>query len=129
MTAQDERKEFSERLQQALENANMSSDSPTQLSRDFNAHFQGQPVTVHGARKWLMGEAIPTQEKIRVLADMLNVKIEWLRFGSGSGKQKTKVDGVPHAHFMFIAQFNALSKRNQLLVSDFMGMLRTRKEA
>jgi hypothetical protein len=53
MTSTDERHQFSERLQQALRSAEYSPDSPTQLAREFNARFAGQPVTVHAARKWL----------------------------------------------------------------------------
>lgn len=76
-----ERQNFSNRLQEALRNIHHSSDSPTELSRDFNARFAGSPVTVHAARKWLVGEAIPTQDKLRTLSEWLGVPIEWLRFG------------------------------------------------
>jgi transcriptional regulator with XRE-family HTH domain len=80
-TASVERRGFSERLQQALRNADCAPDSPTQLAREFNLRFAGRVVTVHAARKWLMGEAIPTQEKLRALAQWLGVSAEWLRFG------------------------------------------------
>jgi transcriptional regulator with XRE-family HTH domain len=76
-----ERRDFSERLQQALRNADYASDSPTQLARAFNIRFTERPITVHAARKWLLGEAIPTQEKLRTLAEWLGVTAEWLRFG------------------------------------------------
>src|SRR3954462_4804638 len=81
MKASIEREDFSERLQLALRNANYSPDSPTQLAREFNVRFTGRPITVHAARKWLVGEAIPTQEKLRTLAHWLGVPAEWLRFG------------------------------------------------
>lgn len=77
----DERERFSARLQQTLLNARHSPDSPTELARDFNVRYPGRAITVHAARKWLVGEAIPTQDKMRVLADWLGVPIEWLRFG------------------------------------------------
>ena len=76
-----EREDFSGRLQQALRNADYSPDSPTQLAREFNVRFAGKPITVHAARKWLVSEAIPTQEKLRTLAAWLSVPAEWLRFG------------------------------------------------
>lgn len=79
-----EREDFSQRLQLALRNANYSPDSPTQLAREFNIRFTGRPITVHAARKWLLGEAIPTQEKLRTLAQWLGVATEWLRFGGDS---------------------------------------------
>jgi transcriptional regulator with XRE-family HTH domain len=76
-----ERLDFSQRLQQVLQNADYAPDSPTQLAREFNIRFNGASITVHAARKWLLGEAIPTQEKLRALAQWLNVSAEWLRFG------------------------------------------------
>jgi transcriptional regulator with XRE-family HTH domain len=84
-----ERLEFSQRLQQALQNADYAPDSPTQLAREFNVRFDGTPITVHAARKWLLGEAIPTQEKLRALAVWLSVSTEWLRFGGESAGPST----------------------------------------
>lgn len=81
MKASTERLSFSTRLREALKNADYPSDSPTQLAREFNVRFAGSPITVHAARKWLVGEAIPTQEKLRILADWLSVPADWLRFG------------------------------------------------
>jgi transcriptional regulator with XRE-family HTH domain len=83
MNSSQERLAFSDRLQQALRNAEYSPNSPTQLAREFNGRFKGHPVTVHAARKWLQGESIPTQEKLRALASWLDVPADWLRFGNG----------------------------------------------
>lgn len=41
-------------------------------------------MTVHAARKWLQGESIPTQEKLRALASWLDVPADWLRFGNAA---------------------------------------------
>lgn len=81
MSISTERKEFSLRLQSALRQARQSPDSPTALARGFNSQFSGHPITVHAARKWLLAEAIPTQDKLRVLSQWLQVPAEWLRFG------------------------------------------------
>jgi len=89
MNAYQERLHFSERLQQALRNAEHSPSSPTQLAREFNVRFAGNPITVHAARKWLQGESIPTQDKLRALAGWLEVPAEWLRFGNGA-EQRVK---------------------------------------
>ena len=91
MSSQNERVDFSERLQTALRNASYPSDSPTRLSREFNVRFAGSPVTVHAARKWIVGEAIPTQEKLRALAQWLGVTADWLRFGGAH----TQTDTTP----------------------------------
>ena len=78
MNSIQERLEFSERLQRALRNAEYSPSSPTELAREFNLRFAGQSVTVHAARKWLQGESIPTQDKLRALASWLDVPADWL---------------------------------------------------
>lgn len=106
MKAAFERKDFSDRLQQALRNADYSPDSPTQLAREFNVRFSGNPVTVHAARKWLVGEAIPTQEKLRALASWLGVPAEWLRFGGDELQLPAQVDegAKPYAGERFASE-------------------------
>jgi hypothetical protein len=84
MTIFNERKEFADRLQSALRQARQRADSPTSLAREFNSRFSDGSITVHAARKWLMAESIPTQEKLRTLAQWLEVPAEWLRFGDVS---------------------------------------------
>lgn len=81
LEAVNERLRFSERLRQSLDQAGQAPDSPTALARFFNSRYDGEPVTVHAVRKWLIGEAIPTQEKLRVLALCLEVPVDWLRYG------------------------------------------------
>lgn len=81
MTIFDERREFADRLQRALRQARQPADSPTALARGFNSRFPSGTITVHAARKWLMAESIPTQDKLRTLAQWLQVPAEWLRFG------------------------------------------------
>lgn len=49
--------------------------------RAFKLRADGSAVTSHGARKWLVGEAIPTHEKILILARWLGVNAAWLRYG------------------------------------------------
>lgn len=51
------------------------------MAHAYNLRAGGAVVTTHGARKWLMGEAVPTQEKIAILARWLNVSASWLLFG------------------------------------------------
>jgi transcriptional regulator with XRE-family HTH domain len=40
-------------------------------------------VTPKAVSKWLNGESMPGPAKMRAIADFLDVKIEWLQFGSG----------------------------------------------
>lgn len=76
-----EKRAFSERLKQQLALYNWPINSPTWLAREFNMRYQGQSVSVQTANNWLSGDAIPSQEKLRVLAVWLKVSAEWLRFG------------------------------------------------
>ena len=121
MTSTDERHQFSERLQQALRSAEYSPDSPTQLAREFNTRFAGQPVTVHAARKWLMGESIPTQEKLRSLAKWLNVTAEWLRFGTASANNSNS--SLNNSDAKIIASLRQLDEVNRQLVFEFIRLL------
>jgi transcriptional regulator with XRE-family HTH domain len=127
-TASAERRDFSERLQQALRSADCAPDSPTQLAREFNLRFAGRVVTVHAARKWLVGEAIPTQEKLRALAQWLGVSAEWLRFGG----DYTEVRGTTVAdlaqriapqELAMIEQFMKLDDQRRHVVHQLIRML------
>jgi transcriptional regulator with XRE-family HTH domain len=127
MNSTNEREGFSERLQQALKNAHYSPDSPTRLAREFNIRFEGRPITVHAARKWLVGEAIPTQEKLRMIAQWLGVPAEWLRFG---GPAEAGVDGAnagtprfESADVKLIADLQRLDEHHRELAREFIRML------
>ncbi|WP_019139831.1 hypothetical protein [Noviherbaspirillum massiliense] len=121
-----EREGFSQRLQQALRNAEYSPDSPTQLAREFNLRFEGRPITVHAARKWIVGEAIPTQEKLRTLAQWLGVPADWLRFG-GEQAAGAEGGGVPNrfesADVKLIADLQRLDEHHQAIAREFIRLL------
>jgi transcriptional regulator with XRE-family HTH domain len=124
MNAQIERLEFSKRLQQALHNAEQSPNSPTHLAREFNVRFAGQPVTVHAARKWLQGESIPTQEKLRALAEWLEVPTDWLRFGSvDTNLSKAQSSTLSSLDNKTIATFQQLDEHHKMLAHEFIRML------
>ena len=131
MKASIEREDFSERLQHALRNADYSPDSPTQLAREFNIRFSGRPITVHAARKWLVGEAIPTQEKLRTLAQWLGVPAEWLRFGGEERRAERGTDGSvieSSARFdsedvKLIADLQHLDEHYRTIAREFIRML------
>jgi transcriptional regulator with XRE-family HTH domain len=126
MKAPTEREEFSERLQLALRNADYSPDGPTQLAREFNVRFSGRPITVHAARKWLVGEAIPTQEKLRTLAQWLGVPAEWLRFGTETNLSAHTAElstRFESADLKLIADLQHLDERGRTLAREFIRML------
>lgn len=120
-----ERDGFSSRLQQCLRNSHHSSDSPTELAREFNVRFNARPITVHAARKWLVGEAIPTQDKMRTLATWLQVPIEWLRFG-GDEQQVHEFDPVNalrSADLKIIADMHLLDEHHRQIVREFIRII------
>lgn len=127
MKPSTERSAFSTRLQQALRNANHPASHPTYLSREFNFRFSGSPVTVHAARKWLVGESIPTQDKLRALSNWLGVTAEWLRFGGAEDSLEigaVKTEPVREsAQSKMLGDFMALDEHHRQIVQDFIRML------
>lgn len=123
MNSSEERLAFSERLRQALSNANYSPRSPTALAREFNHRFQGQSVTVHAARKWLHGESIPTQEKLRALASWLDVPADWLRFGNEIGKGKGQALQLSTMEARLLTNLQQLDDHHRQLAHEFLRLM------
>jgi len=76
----NEKAEFAQRLTDAMTRAGYAL-RPVVLEREFNTRYWGRSVTLQAVRRWLRGEAIPSQEKLQVLADWLKVEPQVLRFG------------------------------------------------
>jgi hypothetical protein len=121
----NEREGFSRRLRQALKNAHHSPDSPTELARDFNVRFPGRPITVHAARKWLVGEAIPTQDKMRTLAEWLFVPVDWLRFGGDDERIEARhtANNVKSEDLKLVADMQLLDERERQIVREFVRIM------
>ncbi len=75
-----EPKAFAARLRIELAGCGVSL-SPSVVAREFNLRYWGRSITSHTARNWLMGNSIPTQDKLRVLAEWLQVSPDELRYG------------------------------------------------
>ncbi len=75
-----EQQRFAERLNRALEAARYQHIGASRIAREFNLRFPDKAVTVHAVRKWIKGEAIPTQDKLVALAQWLGVRADWLRY-------------------------------------------------
>lgn len=54
---------------------------PGVLLNHFNANYWGRSVTFQAVSRWLRGEAIPQEDKLQVLAGILKIEPEVLRFG------------------------------------------------
>jgi hypothetical protein len=124
--------EFSKRLKVILCKKNKSL-SPTALARDFNLRWRGVPVTVNATRKWLMGEAIPTFDKLVVLANLIDVSEDWLRWGDlhsqenlvqcGSQKNLTHDLPGPDAERALLQDYRLLSPLHKKIVRDILVVL------
>ena len=108
--AELERTQFAERVAAALVAQGMPA-SPTELQRAFNARNPKLAVSVYAARKWLMGEAIPTQARLRVVAEVLGVSATWLRFGEDEAAAGNKPWSMQE--HMLIQHFRSLPAAQQ----------------
>ncbi|KVR84272.1 hypothetical protein WK24_25575 [Burkholderia vietnamiensis] len=81
MPTLDEKKAFAARLKQALKRSSKRIETASELATQFNLRQHGEPITPQAAQKWLTGSARPTVDKIKTLADWLEVSEQWLRFG------------------------------------------------
>ncbi|CAN5264026.1 hypothetical protein BH10PSE16_BH10PSE16_27860 [soil metagenome] len=54
---------------------------PGVLLNQFNANYWGRSVSFQAVSRWLRGESIPEQDKLLVLAGLLKIEPEVLRFG------------------------------------------------
>ena len=93
MATPTETEAFALRLRHALEAFGVRA-SPTVVANEFNLRYWGRSVTPHTARNWLLGKAIPTQDKLRVLAEWLQVSPDELRFGSSAPLNVATADGL-----------------------------------
>lgn len=114
----EEREFFATRLKQGMK-AIGCKNSPTVLASMFNDAFQGRAITPHTARNWILGIALPTQEKMVCLASLLRISPEQLRFGRSS--EKTLVieglDQTPEDQ-QFFKSYLQLNKSQQRLIRD-----------
>ncbi len=114
---------FSERLKCAMTKAGYALKSVV-LEREFNQRYWGSPVTVQAVRKWLLGDVIPTQDKLQVLAEWLQVDPHWLRFGEerfGSVReQEAKWEiGMTQEDRDTISQFMTLPLAERKTIREF----------
>lgn len=72
--------EFAQRLQAAMVASGLE-PRPGVLLNLFNANYWGRSVTFQAVSRWLRGEAIPQEDKLQVLAGILRIEPEVLRFG------------------------------------------------
>ena len=77
MKNDDEKALFAKRLVLAMQSKGYEAKASI-LEREFNLNYSGKPMTLHGVRKWLIGEAIPSGDKLLALAKWLELPPEEL---------------------------------------------------
>ena len=121
--ANDEKEQFSARLQRALSNAHCPNGA-NDFVKEFNLRADGATVTVYAVRKWLTGSAIPTQERVHILADWLDVSPGWLRFGTnGDGPAAPSERGLTAADRILLDAIHHLSERDRTVVYELVKSL------
>ncbi len=101
MDKHSEKDAFSQRLKQELAKRGWPMTSPTWLAREFNMRYSGASVSVQAANNWLSGAAIPSQDKLQILAAWLEVSTHWLRFGENAEPLKLLNPSQTHRHIPY----------------------------
>lgn len=94
MKIQTEKEKFSQRLKLAISSAYPQQMKTSEIATKFNLQYENEAVTSQAVHKWLNGLAIPSHDKIQTLSKWLNVKPEWLRYGTTEEKAYSAVDDV-----------------------------------
>jgi hypothetical protein len=120
-----EHSQFAKRLAIAIADKGIK-PSPTVIANLFNLHFQGRPVTPYTARNWLLGKAMPTQDKMVCLAKLLDTSPEQLRFGRSC--EKTLIADFEGIHTevanvdqQFFKRYLSLTDVQRRIVRDVVG--------
>lgn len=116
MSNLQEKLAFSERLKQALIDSNHPI-SPTYLSKEFNHRYDGTPVSVQSANNWLLGKAIPNQDKLAILSIWLNVTSQWLRFGDNT-LGSSNLDSNDQSELDYFLKFRTLNASQKQIIKD-----------
>ena len=67
------REEFKIRLVRSLEKAGFNPRKAGELCTEFNKRYHLGQITSISVYKWLMGESMPTEDKLLILAEMCDV--------------------------------------------------------
>ncbi len=133
MANSSERDEFSKRLRQVLRRNGVDVESPTRLAEEFSTRYTGNPITQQAVRKWLNGEAIPSQDKIRALSVWLGCGTEWLRYG----KEENLTPGIRQASVPYrvalsdqelLKRYHQLSSVHQQALSEIIAALGSKRK-
>ncbi|PJG83659.1 helix-turn-helix domain-containing protein [Caviibacterium pharyngocola] len=100
---------FSKRLKAALELAGSDSLSLSEIANRFNLRHPNNPITPQAVHNWLIGQSIPTPDKIATLSKWLNVSPDWLRYG----KEETEGQKLTSEELLLLKYFRCLTAKQQ----------------
>ncbi len=129
LPTQIENQKFAERLAIAIDSKGLK-QSPTVIANLFNSKYEGRLITPHTARNWLLGKSLPTQEKLVLLAKLLDTSPEQLRFGRSSEKTliakfATGMSEVANVDQQFFRRYLALTESQRRVVREVVGEFKT----
>ena len=81
----EEQSQFAARLRAALREAGIE-ESAVALMKRFNSRYGGASVTSQAVSGWLLGKSMPRQDKLRSLAELLDVDLHYLQTGEGKAR-------------------------------------------
>ena len=120
-----EQQGFSERLLKALARAGHDFPSSSHIAREYNIRYPSYAVTVHAVRKWLKGESIPTQDRLVLLANWLQVRPDWLRYNTDAVQLDATVDEkVRMEQASLLRDISLLHEDQKKLVAGLVNILR-----
>ncbi len=123
--ASEERLHFRDRLQSALRGAGVPVRAST-VTHAFNLRADGATVTTHAVRKWLVGDAIPTHERLLILANWLGVHASWLLYGDAENSQfAMQATNTPFEtqELVLLRDYKRLSPAGQQVLRDILAAL------
>ncbi|HEY3520034.1 MAG TPA: helix-turn-helix domain-containing protein [Rhodanobacteraceae bacterium] len=122
----EEREAFSHRLKQAMRDADYA-PRPGVLHKVFNSRYAGRSVSFTTVSRWLRGKAIPQQDKLQLLADLLEIEPQVLRFGGSVSKvgepKRTKPESLKPQDRGAIDAYLALPASRRKLVRELIAQL------
>ena len=113
---------FAERLGLAINNKGIK-QSPTVLCNLFNGSWSGRSITPHTARNWILGVAMPQQDKLVCLAKLLDTSPGQLRYGRSSEKTMVLSNGnleseISNTDQEFFVRYLKLDEARKRLARD-----------
>lgn len=118
----NKKEDFAKRLKEAMIKAGYKT-RPSVLEREFNTRYWGSSVSLQAVRRWLIGESIPAQDKLLVLAEWLHIKPEYLRFGDETNHsvmeyEKYWHEGLAYQEKELFLTFLSLSLEQRKIIRD-----------